>query len=85
MGEFKVSELKQEVIEIIRGVANLDKSANLDTQSSLKELGVDSLEVMNVFLNIAEKYEIEIPDEEIDRLDTIDMIADYLKRRLEKA
>jgi acyl carrier protein len=80
-----MSALKQEVIEIIRSVANLDKSATIDTQSSLKELGVDSLEVMNVFLNIDEKYAIEIPDEEIDRLDTIDKIVDYLTQQLVKA
>lgn len=75
-----MSELIEKVEGIIRTVAKL-KAPELDPHKPLKELGVDSLEVMNVFLVIAEKYAIEIPDEEIDELDTIAKIAEYLGTR----
>lgn len=76
----KMSELIKQVEEIIRTVAKL-KTPELDPHKPLKELGVDSLEVMNIFLVIAERFSIEIPDEEIDRLDTIGKIAAYLSEQ----
>jgi acyl carrier protein len=37
--------------------------------------------MMSVFLGIEEKYGIHIPDQDLDRLDTIDNIIDYLRNR----
>ena len=45
---------------------------------SLKDAGIDSLDIMTFFLGIEEKFNIKIPDEDIDALDTIDNIIAYL-------
>lgn len=79
-----MSDLKLAVENIVRSVAIL-KTPDINSTKTLKELGVDSLELMNIFLVIAEKYAVDIPDEEIDQLDTIDKIVDYLTPRLGKS
>ena len=80
-----MSSLKEQVEAIVREVARIDRSKSIDSSATLKELGVDSLEVANVFLNIAERYHVEVPDSEIDRLTTITQITEYLEPRVGKA
>lgn len=77
-----MSDLKQEIVVIVCNIARLNSNINIDTQASLKDLGVDSLELVNVFLNITERFGVEIPDEKIDELKNIDMIAAYLNQQL---
>lgn len=46
----------------------------------LKEAGIDSLDIMTFFLGIEERFNVKIPNEDIDALDTIDNIIAYLGR-----
>lgn len=78
-----MSGLCNEVLEIVRSVSNV-RIGDGDFGVPLKDLGVDSLEIANIFLVIVEKYSIEIPDEEIDRLPTVEQIVAYLGERLSK-
>lgn len=77
-----MANVTNEVIEIVRKIANLSRNDEVDTQATLKELGVDSLESVNIFLNIYEKFGIEVPDEDMDRLTTIQMIVEYIEQHL---
>ena len=52
-----------------------------DYGTSLKDLGVDSLDVAVIFLSIAEDLGVLVPDAEIDALDTVDRIAAYVAGR----
>lgn len=77
--------MKASAEEILSILENAGVSADVgkikgDTLLS-KEAGIDSLEMMSVFLGIEEKYGIHIPDEELDQLDTIDNIVRYLDNR----
>ncbi len=51
---------------------------NVSNDTSLTEAGVDSLDMANILLGIEEKYEVKIPDEDMDQLDSIDAIVKYL-------
>ena len=48
----------------------------------LTDQGVDSLGLFNIILLLQEKYDLEIPDADIDAMDTIQAIIDYLNGRL---
>jgi acyl carrier protein len=47
----------------------------------LRDAGIDSLDMMNVFLAIEENFGIKIPDDDINKLDTVDNIVRYLQGR----
>lgn len=49
-----------------------------DYDTPLKDLGVDSLDIAGIFLAIYEKIGVRVPDNEIDRLNTVRLIAAYL-------
>jgi acyl carrier protein len=69
--------------DIISILENSDVSADVSTIKGDTKLGktagIDSLEMMSVFLGIEEKYGIHIPDQDLDQLDTIDNIVHYLQ------
>ncbi len=50
----------------------------LETNVSLLEQGIDSLDALTVFTQVEEKYGIHIPDEAFEKLATIDDIVRYV-------
>lgn len=54
---------------------------SLDINKDLAEQGIDSLDMLNVYLLIEEKYDVKIPDEDIPKLNTIKAIVDYINER----
>lgn len=73
---------QQDIIAILENAGlSADVSTIKGDTNLAKEAGIDSLEMMSVFLGIEEKYGIHIPDQDLDRLDTIDNIIDYLQNR----
>lgn len=54
--------------------------SGVDGDDSLKDAGIDSLDIMTFFLGIEEKFNVKIPDEDIDALDSIDNIIAYLEQ-----
>lgn len=71
---------REEMLAVIeRAGVSVDVAA-IKGDTPLSKSGIDSLEMMNVFLAIEEKFGIKIPDEDIDALDTVDEIIAYLHR-----
>lgn len=68
--------------EMISVIASAGVSVEVDKIKSdtLLKKEIDSLEMMNVFLAIEEKYGIQISDEDVDTLLTVDDIIAHLSR-----
>jgi acyl carrier protein len=49
---------------------------------SLGDQGIDSLDIVNIYLLLEEKYDIKIPDEDLDKVKTIDSIVLYINKKL---
>ena len=69
---------EKEVARIVCDVSSQAKVTEADYGRPLKDLGVDSLDVAGIFLAIYEEHGVRVPDPEIDRLNTIELIARYL-------
>ena len=54
--------------------------SSINGNDSLSETGLDSLEIMTFLLSLEEKFNIKIPDQDVDSLDTIDGIIEYFAR-----
>ncbi len=44
-----------------------------------RDLGADSLDVVELLMSIEDEFEVEIPDEEIENIKTIGDLADYIQ------
>ena len=56
--------------------------ANIESKHDLvKDLGADSLNIVEIIMAIEEEYEIEIPDEDVDQGTTIGSIQEYIEQQ----
>lgn len=53
----------------------------LDTNIA-KDLGADSLDVVELLMSIEDEFEVEIPDEEIENIRTIGELVDYIQNNM---
>lgn len=70
--------MKEEVIKIIASVAEVpEESINLNT-NLIADLDLESLDLVTLVLEIENKYELEIPDKEIKKIQTVEDIVNFL-------
>ena len=48
------------------------------------DLGVDSLDVVDLVMSIEESFDIEIPDEEVEGIKTVGDIVKYIESKTEE-
>ena len=68
---------EQNVIDIIGELdINVDKN-NITSDTTLKSLGIDSLDIFNLLVELETKTGKKIPDDDVDKLTTINAIVEY--------
>ncbi|MGB8454707.1 MAG: acyl carrier protein [Anaerocolumna sp.] len=65
--------------EIIAEQLNVDKSEITESASFKDDLGADSLDLFELVMALEEKFEIEIPSEDLNSIATVEDILNYLK------
>lgn len=73
---------RDEVLAAIRDSEMLDDVSRLRDDVKLTEQGIDSLGMFNVLLVLSERYGIQIPDQDAEKLNTISQITEYFNLRL---
>jgi acyl carrier protein len=51
------------------------------TASIQDDLGADSLDVVEIVMGLEEEFDIEIPDEDAEKLPTVQQITDYIDQK----
>ena len=70
--------MKEEVIKIIASVAEVpEESINLNT-NLIADLDLESLDLVTLVSEIENKFELEIPDKEIKKIQTVEDIVNIL-------
>jgi len=65
---------------IIKAETQIDEK-KIDENVVLTDIGCDSLDMMNILLQIQEKYDVQINDEDVEKLNTIKNIINFLKNK----
>lgn len=71
-------KIKQVVIERLE-INEDDVTMDADIQ---KDLGADSITVVEMIIELEDAFDIDIPDEEAEKLRTIRDVVDYVQSRL---
>lgn len=71
----------EEMKEIIAEKLNCDGNSITEATSFKEDLGADSLDLFELVMALEEKYEIEIPAEELAELTTVGSVMEYLKNK----
>lgn len=71
----------ENIKEVIEEADVLGDVENMASDIALSEQGIDSLDVANVYLLLEEKFEVKIPDEDLNQVQTIDEIVAYINNK----
>jgi len=52
--------------------------------SFMNNLGADSLDIVELIMALEEEYDIEIPDEDVEKMATVADVVEYIKTRSEE-
>jgi len=47
--------------------------------SFMNNLGADSLDIVELIMALEEEYDIEIPDEDVEKITTVGEVVEYIK------
>jgi acyl carrier protein len=79
----KRQELFDKIVGILTETLEIDKEITLESRIT-EDLGADSLETVELVMALEEKLNIEIPDEDAEKMKTIDDVIIYLANRLKE-
>jgi len=75
-------EIKSKIMKMVKDANKTVIIENDDDfDRTLDEIGLDSLDFMSILFSVQEKYNITIPDEDIDGLDTLNKLIRYIDEK----
>ena len=73
--------MKADPKAIIRIIQEADTKIDFNSfteEADLRDIGADSLDMMTIILEVQTKYDLEIPDEQIENLISVSKICRYI-------
>lgn len=77
---FDRQDTQDRIKVIIVEKLNVDAQA-ISPDSTLQDLGADSLDMVEIIMKIEEDFNIEINDEDAEKFHTLDQVIDYVNER----
>ncbi len=75
--------VKDKVLSIIADQLDLDKGEIKLESSFVDDLGADSLDTVELVLALEEEFEVNIPDEEAEKITTVKQAVEKIEAHLE--
>ncbi|HCR18766.1 MAG TPA: acyl carrier protein [Candidatus Latescibacteria bacterium] len=75
-------DIQQKVIDLIVDQLGVDADSVTPDAHFIDDLGADSLDTVELVMAFEEEFDIEIPDEDAEKLETVSDASGYLSKRL---
>ena len=75
--------LEDRVTDLIVEQLGVSKEEAVLQASFIDDLGADSLDIVELVMSLEEEFDIEIPDEKAEQIQTIGQAVEYLRTELE--
>jgi len=73
--------IEDKVKKIIAEKLSVDLNEVVPEASFVDDLGADSLDLVELIMSMEEEFDVEIPDEDAEKLVTVKDALDYVKAR----
>ncbi|RPD64956.1 acyl carrier protein [Lentinus tigrinus ALCF2SS1-6] len=73
-------EITTRVLDVLKSFEKVDSSKLSKTAKFSEDLGLDSLDAVEVVMAVEEEFAIEIPDAEADEITTVQQAIDYIAK-----
>lgn len=79
-----MSTVNERVKKIVAEQLGLEIKDIKDDASFVNDLGADSLDTVELVMALEEEFEIEIPDEQAEKISTIKEAVDHIEKHLKE-
>ena len=79
-----VPSTEERVIEIVCENLGVNKEQVTRNTSFIEDVGADSLDIVELVMELEEEFEITIPDEQAEKIKTVGEAIDYIEKELGK-
>jgi acyl carrier protein len=77
--------VEQRVTEIIVEQLGVSRDEVVPEASFIDDLGADSLDIVELVMAMEEEFDVEIPDDDAEKIQTIGDAISYLKEKMAEA
>ena len=77
-----IKEMEEKVKDIIVEELGVERDKLADDASFMEELGADSLDTVELVMAFEKEFDIDIPDEEAEKLQTVGDAMKYLNEKV---
>lgn len=78
-----MSSIEERVTKIVVEQLGVKEEDVTSSASFVDDLGADSLDTVELVMALEEEFKTEIPDEEAEKITTVQQAVDYIKEHLE--
>lgn len=75
-------EIFEKVKNVIVEQLGVSEEAVTNEATFLDDLGADSLDIVELIMALEEAFDIEIPDEEVEKAITVKDVVDYISEQI---
>jgi acyl carrier protein len=79
-----VASVEERVIDIVSENLGVNKEQVTRQTSFQEDLGADSLDIVEMVMELEEEFEITIPDDQAEKIKTVGEAVDYIEREQSK-
>jgi acyl carrier protein len=76
----KVAAVQERVIDIVAEQLGVDKEKVSPDTSFVNDLGADSLDTVELVMELEEEFDINIPDEEAEKIQTVGQAIEFIEK-----
>ena len=80
-----MSEIADKVKKIVVEHLGVEEGKVTPEASFIDDLGADSLDTVELVMEFEDEFELSIPDEEAEKIQTVGQAIDYIKEHSNKA
>lgn len=77
-------DIVKRVIESCKNQLGVEEEKVIESASFTEDLGADSLDTVELVMALEEEFDIEIPDEDAEKITTVKQAIDYIVHALKK-
>ncbi|MFL0802204.1 MAG: acyl carrier protein [Agarilytica sp.] len=77
-----MSSIEERVKKIVAEQLGVKEEEVKNEASFVEDLGADSLDTVELVMALEEEFETEIPDEEAEKITTVQLAIDYINQNL---
>ncbi len=74
-----MSDISEKISELIADKLGVESSKINNDAKFVEDLGADSLDTVELIMQLEDEFNLEIPDEEAEKLTTVGLVIDYIK------